>query len=307
MALTNVVNDLALAKAEETATAKNTRNRIILILVILLVFKVVIMVIAAGIMITYINNLTEEVSYLKVGDKNLREEVSHLKIGGSRHQKGVNGTAGARSCKALQDGGVVLSGWYTIYPDGTRPLKVLCDMDTDGGGWIVFQRRADGSVDFYRGWEDYKRGFGSQMSEFWLGNDNIHQLTAAGSYQLRVDLEDFDKNRTYATYSGFKLEDEGDDYRLRFSNFTGGTAGDSLWWHGDEAFSTKDRDNDWSNKTNCAEQWTGAWWFSDCHYSNLNGLYLRGEQTKHSSGVIWASFRGFSYSYKVSEMKFRPE
>ena len=87
---------------------------------------------------------------------------------------------------------------YTINPDSGNAMQVLCDMTTNGGGWTVFQRRLNGSVDFYRDWSSYKNGFGDLHDEFWLGNDNLHRLTAAGSVSLRVDLEDFEGNITYA-------------------------------------------------------------------------------------------------------------
>ena len=66
---------------------------------------------------------------------------------------------------------------------------MFCDQKTAGGGWTVFQKRLDDSVDFYRGWDDYKRGFGNLNGEFWLGLDKIHRLTKQRS-RLRVDLED---------------------------------------------------------------------------------------------------------------------
>ena len=116
---------------------------------------------------------------------------------------------------------------YTINPDGGKPIQVLCDMNTDSGGWTVFQRRLDGSVDFYRGWVSYKNGFGNLNGEFWLGNDNVHRLTDSDDVMLRVDLEDFEGNIAYAEYTTFKVADEADKYRLLIGGYNG-TAGDSM-------------------------------------------------------------------------------
>uniref|UniRef100_A0A8C8RG65 Fibrinogen C-terminal domain-containing protein n=1 Tax=Pelusios castaneus TaxID=367368 RepID=A0A8C8RG65_9SAUR len=132
---------------------------------------------------------------------------------------------GARNCKELLARGNVLSGWSTIYPQDCNAMTVLCDMDTDGGGWIVFQKRVDGSEDFYWDWVSYKRGFGSQQSEFWLGNDNIHMLTSLGNSELRIDLKDFENNEQFAKYESFKTAGETEKYKLILGDFLGGTAG----------------------------------------------------------------------------------
>ena len=71
-----------------------------------------------------------------------------------------------------------------------------------GGGWTVFQRRMDGTVDFFRTWADYLKGFGDLKGEFWLGLNKIHRLTQASS-RLRVDLEDFEGTKKFALYSHF--------------------------------------------------------------------------------------------------------
>uniref|UniRef100_A0A8C6XBK5 Fibrinogen C-terminal domain-containing protein n=1 Tax=Naja naja TaxID=35670 RepID=A0A8C6XBK5_NAJNA len=194
----------------------------------------------------------------------------------------------AHLCKELLKRGVVLSGWYTIYPKDCKPLKVLCDMDTDGGGWIVFQRRSDGTVDFFRDWAAYKRGFGNQLTEFWLGNDNLHYLTSLGKNELRVDLMDFDNQKSFAKYASFQVAAESDWYRLTLGAFTGGPAGDSLSYHNNMPFSTRDKRQN-PNHKNCAETYKGAWWYNDCHYSNLNGRYWLGVHKTFADGINWYS------------------
>ena len=109
---------------------------------------------------------------------------------------------------------------YTIDPDGSGAFDVFCDQKTAGGGWTVFQKRLDGSVDFYRGWNDYKRGFGNLNGEFWLGLDKIHRLTKTRS-KLRVDLEDTTGNTVYAEYNMFAVTSEKTKYQLSLGSYSG--------------------------------------------------------------------------------------
>ena len=207
-------------------------------------------------------------------------------------------------CSELLKSGHTQSGVYSINPDGTGHYSVYCDMRTDGGGWTVFQRRQDGSVDFYRGWDDYKAGFGQLTAEFWLGNDKIHRLTASKPSSLRVELGDWNGGKAYAKYGKFKIGDEQAQYRLEVGSYSG-TAGDSLKARGNySAFSTKDRDNDEADSFDCAAAFTGAWWYKDCLYSNLNGKYL-GEGKSGIGATVWFGFRGW-FSLKFTEMKLRP-
>ena len=127
----------------------------------------------------------------------------------------------SKNCADRYKSGERKSGVYTINPDDSEVIEVFCDQTTAGGGWLVFQKRLDGSVDFYRGWAEYKRGFGSLTGEFWLGLDKIHRLTSSGSYKLRVDLEDFHGKTYYAEYDLFKVGSEAEKYKLSIGNFQG--------------------------------------------------------------------------------------
>lgn len=181
-------------------------------------------------------------------------------------------------------------------------------METDGGGWTVFQKRDDvePQEDFYQPWLEYKRGFGDLQKQFWLGNDRLSILTNQNSYQLRVDLEDFDGEKRFAQYDNFRIANEFDKYRLTIGAYLKGDANDSMSGHNGMKFSTKDQDND-IYENSCAQKFTGAWWYSACHSSNLNGAYLRGPHPAiYAAGVHWFAFKGHYYSLKRSEMKIRP-
>ena len=94
-------------------------------------------------------------------------------------------------------------------------------MTTSGGGWTVFQRRLDGSVDFFRGWQDYKNGFGNLNGEFWLGLDKINRLTTATQNELRIDMEDTSGNTKYAEYDLFAVTSEQQKYQLSLGAYAG--------------------------------------------------------------------------------------
>ena len=177
-------------------------------------------------------------------------------------------------------------------------------METDGGGWTVFQRRMDGSVDFYLNWADYVHGFGNISEEHWLGLSKLHRLANGSiSTELRVDMKDKDGVYGYAKYSSFYIGSSSTDYTLHVSGYSGPfEVGDSLAYHNGQKFTTKDNDNDSSSDYNCAVDRFGAWWYNFCHHSNLNGHYGDDEYAK---GINWKTWRGFSYSLSFTEMKVR--
>ncbi|XP_066031209.1 microfibril-associated glycoprotein 4-like [Chamaea fasciata] len=84
-----------------------------------------------------------------------------------------------RDCQDVHAGGARADGVYLVSPGGVGgpPVPVYCDMSTEGHVWTVFQKRFNGSVSFFRGWNDYRSGFGRADGEYWLGLQNLALLT----------------------------------------------------------------------------------------------------------------------------------
>ena len=181
-------------------------------------------------------------------------------------------------------------------------------METDGGGWMVIQRRvANGNVNFTRDWNDYVNGFGDLNGEFWYGLDNIHYLTTRDDVELRIDMviEDDGSELTW-TYQTFTVAGANDNYTLTIGGGVG-TGNDAMNYHNGQQFSTYDNDNDQNGGINCAYSHQGGWWYNGCHHANLNGPHdIPPNPSVHRTDAKMRWHDGSSWrDVSSSEMKIR--
>ncbi|XP_062593962.1 ficolin-1-like [Saccostrea cucullata] len=148
-------------------------------------------------------------------------------------------------------------------------------MGVSPGGMSVFQRRGiDKSVLFNRTWHEYKYGFGNLSTDFWLGNEVIHQLTAIDSNKLYIELKDTSLRSFHARYESFSIGPETDEYRLHVAgNFSGNVTHDYVtrgsYILNGQPFVTPDR----PDQAQCASRLDGGWWFNACENVYLNGPF----------------------------------
>ena len=179
-------------------------------------------------------------------------------------------------------------------------IKVFCDMTTDGGGWIVMQRRFDGSVDFNRDWNNYRDGFGDVKGEHWLGNEFIHQYTNAYSTEMLSEAIAFDGTNASSKMQNFKLSNEASKYIFEYITCDGLCANWLQHVKGSK-FATLDNDSD----KNCAMSYSGGWWFKGCFDVFFNGRYSAVPSVQHAAGIHWFEFRGRYESLKKTTMLVR--
>nr|XP_020477834.1 fibrinogen beta chain [Monopterus albus] len=247
-----------------------------------------------------------------------------------------------KECEDIFRRGGKDSQMYLIQPDASYPpYKVFCDQTTQNGGWVLIQNRLDGSVDFGRRWDEYRRGFGNiafdggkghceTPGEYWLGNDRISQLTKMYPTEVLIQMQDWTGAKVHAQYRQFTVQSDTSNYMLAVDGYSG-TAGNCLLdgalqlfgvnrtmtIHTGMMFSTFDRDNDkWvpgDPTKQCSREDGGGWWYNRCHSANPNGRYYMGgaytrQMAKHGTddGVVWMNWKGSWYSLKAISMKIRP-
>lgn len=204
------------------------------------------------------------------------------------------------------------SGLYSVRLWKSKQIiDVYCDMETENGGWTVFQNRFDGSVDFYRNFTEYTEGFGTLDGEFWLGLRYIQEMASQGKTDLRLDITAANGDTAYEVFRNFGLS-AGPDYTLKLGKQTvAPLSGNRFGFKLSRGckFSTYDHDADESMSRNCGEMYRGGWWFWDCAQANLNGEYLipPGSKSVHDigfGGFIYYAFKGTD-TLKSSRIMFR--
>ena len=191
---------------------------------------------------------------------------------------------------------------YTIVDlcgQGTK-VQGYCDTITDGGGWLVIQRRQDGSVNFNRFWWEFEMGFGTLASEFWYGLRALHCLTGQGGWEMRIDIKLANGTNIFLQYEHFKVASAKDKYKLTVGGFQGTTT-DPMAYHNGMNFTTRDSDNDQWDSVNCAQYLChgpgGGWWYNGCINIQPNVAY------KGTYGVLLNSKW---HIFHFIEMKIRP-
>ena len=222
-----------------------------------------------------------------------------------------------RDCLEHRNRGYTIDGLYTLTMNGHKVVNAYCDQTTDGGGWTVIQRRIDGSINFFRRWKAYKEGFGQLQREHWLGNENIHLLTAQAmisSSEAMIQLKIRGQGEKLYTnkYEFIQIDAEHNNYFLHVKKPSGDFNPNYFtdYNHRTE-FSTYDRDNDKSSTYHCAKDYLfSGWWTNGAFnnactdyaaYTNVNGPYDELRARTWYNRICWAG----SNHPTFTEMKIR--
>ena len=153
----------------------------------------------------------------------------------------------------------------------------------------TIQRRISDSVNFDRDWDDYVTGFGEEDGNFWLGLEEIHQLTTSHDVSLFIDIETFVGQPFTMKLETVSVGNVGSNYTWNFSGYSQSSdrVQDEIFHsrYNGMMFTTRDRDNDLKS-TNCASDFhRGGWWYYACASINLNGNY-EGDVTPTNTGIL---------------------
>ena len=171
-------------------------------------------------------------------------------------------------------------------------------------GPVVFLHRQDDSVSFNRNWADYKKGFGSESTNYWMGLDRLHALTSSKAYGLKIEMTDWDDFTLWVGHKSFIVGPESSNYTLTVDGYDArSTVHDEIYYHNGMMFSTYDRDNDNEKYFGCAEWFLGGWWYDRCYHVHPTGKYLA-SGVCNDKGIVYWDIPGYCRSYSHKQITF---
>ncbi|KRX73088.1 O-phosphoseryl-tRNA(Sec) selenium transferase [Trichinella sp. T6] len=179
---------------------------------------------------------------------------------------------------------------------------VRCDLETDGGGWTIIQRRENPLVDFNGNWAEYRDGFGDE-NDFWIGNEYLHQISnyrlRNGGLKLCVELLDDGNEIHVDCWTHFYVASEYERYLLLLGIYKGSSKYDNFLTSRGRVFATYDNDN--------SAMPTGWWMNLQCRPEGTLNLPLQSSlNTPYIEGIFWRTRnQGLKHIVKTV-MRIRP-
>jgi hypothetical protein len=191
---------------------------------------------------------------------------------------------------------------FFLAPDGVYKMQykgriyhAFCSMSE--GGYIVVQKRFDGSQSFFQGWSRYKEGFGNLFAEYWLGLDTLWWLTEGNPRRIKIVAAE-SPYKFSAEWGIFSVGSEAQKYMLTAKSFDRAASTydfDFLQQSDGKYFSTWEVDNDAYSAGSCATYY-GAFWHGACSHIIANLDY--GKSIGHNVMKIfpyhWDGYRGLT-------------
>ncbi|XP_066923909.1 microfibril-associated glycoprotein 4-like [Clytia hemisphaerica] len=199
----------------------------------------------------------------------------------------------AKTCKDWYRYGYKKNGVYEVKLQSGKQ-NVYCFMEGEGGGWMAFQRRFDGSVSFHdKSFSQYENGFGvSDGGEYWLGLEKLHLLTTSKSHDLFVIVKTFSNETQVKRFASFAIGTPASKYVFSYDKVLPRYSEFELFKRPQgQKFSTFDQDNDSKGNGACSSLYPGGWWFSNCHDDFMNGQYYPTEVSGYGMGLHWYKFQ----------------
>ena len=176
--------------------------------------------------------------------------------------------------------------------------------------WLVVQSRHRCQQSFNLNWTEYKSGFGTLETDYWMGLDLLASLTANRSYQALFKLTN--TTGTYeARYSKFHVGNESTHFILSVDGYSG-EAGDALrnpqfdYSANGKPFSTPDRDHDTWAIDSCAALRKSGWWYGYCGFSINEPCPNQHGVKRKWFGMHWPPTSTHDVPLTATEMMVKP-